>query len=81
MRFVIIAFMSSFWMVFLFIRFYIPPIASLTNNDKAHRIFHASGGSIPADNQNKDHEPVDIDRGKDEMSHCFGVACDHDRDL
>ncbi|MBU8682944.1 spore germination protein [Bacillus haynesii] len=31
MRFVIIAFMSSFWMVFLFIRFYIPPIASLTD--------------------------------------------------
>ncbi|WP_257007228.1 hypothetical protein [Bacillus paralicheniformis] len=31
MRFVIIAFMSSFWIVFIFIRFYIPPIASLTD--------------------------------------------------
>ncbi|MEK5100223.1 MULTISPECIES: hypothetical protein [Bacillus] len=31
MRFVIIAFMSSFWIVFLFIRFYVPPIASLND--------------------------------------------------
>ncbi|WP_256860455.1 GerAB/ArcD/ProY family transporter [Bacillus sonorensis] len=31
MRFAIIAFLSSFWIVFLFIRFYIPPIASLND--------------------------------------------------
>ncbi|WP_307893863.1 GerAB/ArcD/ProY family transporter [Bacillus swezeyi] len=31
MRFAIIAFLSSFWIVFLFIRFYFPPIASLND--------------------------------------------------